>query len=168
MNIKNETPAGTAEKRTEKKYLTFWSAEQLFGIPITNVEQIVGLQEIVSVPHLPLYAKGIINLRGNIIPVIDMRLRLDKPEKSYTSRTCIVVTNTEAHLTGFIVDLVDGVIDVPFNCISEPPQMEGPVTGQYVTGIACLPGENKDRIILLLDLRKIMSEQEKEAIAAVK
>lgn len=151
-------------EKTEEKYLTFRSEEQLFGIPIVNVEQIVGLQEIVSVPHLPAYAKGIINLRGSIIPVIDMRLRLGKPEADYTNRTCIIVTQLGEHMTGFIVDAMDSVIDVPLDCISESPRLSESTSGQYVTGVACLPKENKDQIVLLLDLNKILSDQEKEEI----
>ena len=75
------------------KYLTFFIEEQLFGVPIADVVQIVGMQDITKVPEFPSYAKGVINLRGIIIPIIDVRLRLKKEEITYNERTCIIVTN---------------------------------------------------------------------------
>ena len=152
--------------QTEGKFLTFWTAEQLFAISINNVEQIVGMQEITRVPDSPAYAKGIINLRGNIIPVIDMRLRLNKDESVYTDRTCIIITKVHEDLFSFIVDGVDEVTDIPADRISRSPQMGSESANEYIGGVARLSaGEGKDdKIVLLLDITKILPEQEVAAL----
>ncbi|MEG0752738.1 MAG: chemotaxis protein CheW [Angelakisella sp.] len=137
------------------KYLTFWTAKQLFGIPIADVVQIVGMQQVTEIPEFPYYAKGIINLRGTIIPLIDARLRLGKPEMEYNERTCIIVTNIEGRSIGFIVDEVDSVISIENEHIAPPPQMSG--RGEsYITGI----GKLEDRVVLLMDTRRIVGGEE--------
>lgn len=151
------------------KYLTFWSDGQLFGIPIAEVVQIVSMQHITQIPEYPSYAKGIINLRGSIIPLIDVRLRLSKPECAYNDRTCIIVTNVQENDFGFIVDEVDEVTTIPAELMSAPPQMgsEASATNRYLTGIARLPaGEGQpEKIVLTIATRKLLGEQEFEALA---
>lgn len=137
------------------KYLTFFTEKQLFGVPIADVVQIVGMQEITQVPEFPSYAKGIINLRGSIIPVIDVRLRFGKPEKDYDERTCIIVTLIQETAIGFIVDAVDAVTSIDDENISSPPRVAGDYTGSYLTGIAKLEG----RVVLLLDAQKLLSSE---------
>jgi len=95
------------EDTLRNKFLTFFIEDQLFGISIADVVQIVGMQDITKVPEFPSYAKGVINLRGIIIPIIDVRLRLKKEEAAYNERTCIIVTNINGSYIGFIVDSVN-------------------------------------------------------------
>ena len=94
------------------RYLTFFIDNQVFGIPIADVIQIVGVQEITEVPEFPTYAKGIINLRGNIVPLIDMRIRFHKEELPYNDRTCVIVTNIGSRLIGLVVEAVDEVASI--------------------------------------------------------
>ncbi|MEG1684217.1 MAG: chemotaxis protein CheW [Oscillospiraceae bacterium] len=143
------------------KYLTFWTDKQLFGISICDVMQIVGMQEITSVPEFPYYAKGIINLRGSIIPVIDARLRLGKPETAYNERTCIIVTDIQEHFVGFIVDEVDAVTQISDDQIAPPPTLSGMADG-YLTGI----GKLEDRVVLLVDTFKIVGADDMKLLAA--
>lgn len=143
------------------KYLTFWTDRQLFGVPIAHVVQIVGMQTITEVPEFPAYAKGIINLRGSIIPLIDMRLRLNKPETEYTERTCVIVTNIEERSIGFIVDEVDAVIAIADEMISSPPRLSGGGTS-YITGI----GRLENRVALLMDTRLIVGGDELNTLTA--
>lgn len=138
------------------KHLTFWTDKELFGIPISDVVQIISMQEITPLPDFPEYAKGVINLRGNIIPVIDMRLRLKKPEAEYDDNTCIIVTSIEDTFIGFIVDTVDEVVDISSDRISPTPKVSKEVTNRYLTGI----GQVGDKVVLLLDLSKILSRDE--------
>ena len=138
----------------DSKYLTFWTDDQLFGISIASVVQIVGIQEITEIPEYPMYAKGIINLRGTIIPVIDMRLRLGKMETEYNDRTCIIVVSIRGTEIGFIVDSVDEVTDVDPEQVTAPPRVGQGYAGNYLTGI----GKMDDRVVLLLDIEKILSE----------
>ncbi|WP_245157043.1 chemotaxis protein CheW [Anaerovorax sp. IOR16] len=138
------------------KYLTFWTDGQLFGIPIADVVQIVGMQEITSIPEFPHYAKGIINLRGSIIPVIDVRLRFNKPEMKYNERTCIVVTNIKESLIGFIVDEVDEVVKIDEEQISKPPQLSSERSDAHtnLSGI----GKLQNKIVLLINSETMLSD----------
>lgn len=138
------------------KYLTFWTDDQHYGISIADVVQIVGVQEITPVPEFPKYAKGIINLRGSIIPVIDVRIRFHKQEISYNEHTCIIVAKIQQRLIGLIVDAVDEVTEIESESISEPPQMTKDVTNTYLTGIAKL----ENNVVLLLDLEKFLFNEE--------
>ncbi|MEG0839392.1 MAG: chemotaxis protein CheW [Hydrogenoanaerobacterium sp.] len=143
------------------KYLTFWTDKQLFGVPIAHVVQIVGMQKVTEVPEFPYYAKGIINLRGAIIPLIDARLRLGKPEAEYNERTCIIVTNISEHYVGFIVDEVDAVITIADELIAPPPRLSGGTDG-YITGVGKLDG----KVVLLMDTRKIVGTDELDLLTS--
>lgn len=143
------------------KYLTFLIDKQKFGISISDVIEIVGIQPITEVPRFPSYVKGIINLRGQIIHLIDVRLRFHKLEVPYNERTCIIVVNIGDHSAGFIVDEVDEVTDITGDNISAPPHIKGDHAGGYVIGIGKTPGG----IILLLDAKKIIDEKELNDIA---
>ncbi len=148
-NVQNTT-------EMDGKYLTFWIDSQLFGIPIADVVQIVGIQKITSIPEFPDYAKGVINLRGSIIPIIDVRLRLHKQEIPYDEHTCIIVTNINEFHVGFIVDSVDEVTRIDEKDISQPPKISKDYTNSYLTGI----GKLENKVVLLLDTAKILSQGE--------
>lgn len=137
----------------EGKFLTFWTDHQLFGVPIADVVQIVGIQSITTIPDYPSYAKGIINLRGSVIPIIDVRLRFGMEEVPYTERTCIIVTNVQNTAVGFIVDSVEEVTDISNEEISLPPQMANCGTEEFLTGI----GKHEGRVVLLLDTSKVLN-----------
>lgn len=142
------------KNETEGNFLTFWTDNQLFGVPIADVVQIVGIQDITVIPEFPEYAKGIINLRGAIIPVIDMRIRLHRAETVYNERTCIIVTNIVETGIGFIVDAVDGVTKIDAQSISDPPKLSADTQNTFLTGVAMHEG----RTVLILDICKILNE----------
>ena len=155
MDMDNEQELELLEDADEMdgKYLTFWTDNQLFGIPIADVVQIIGIQEITPIPDAPAYAKGVINLRGEIIPVVDVRKRFGRPEIPYTDHTCIIVTSLEDGWIGYIVDLVDEVTLIDDDHISPPPRVSRDNTMQYLSGI----GRVNDRVVLLIDAEKILS-----------
>lgn len=155
---------GLDEDTLKNKYLTFYTDKQLFGIPIADVVQIVGIQDITTVPEFPFYAKGVINLRGSIIPIIDIRLRLKKAEIAYNERTCIIVTSINDSSIGFIVDSVNEVTNILNENISNPPSMGADYVNTYITGIAKL----NNSIVLLMDLKKILNEKEIELVTTIK
>lgn len=169
MNVeKPETIAATlnANRNTQDKWLTFWLQQQLFGLSIANVEQIISMQIITEVPEFPSYAKGIINLRGVIIPVIDLRLRLGRSETEYTDHTCIVINRIAEEQLGFIVDEVDAVIDIPQEAVSAPPKVSENCSNIYLTGIARIAnGEGKEQVVLCLDAAKLLHEDELQALS---
>lgn len=138
------------------KFLTFWTDGQLFGVPISDVVQIIGIQDITPIPDSPDYAKGVINLRGNIIPVIDVRIRFGKDSTNYSERTCIIVTKLDENYIGFIVDSVDEVTTIEDDDISAPPKVSKDRTNAYLTGI----GKLQNKVVLLLDTSKILNQEE--------
>ncbi|MDO5602977.1 MAG: chemotaxis protein CheW [Oscillospiraceae bacterium] len=148
----NQALASVSEM--DGKYLTFWTDKQLFGIPISDVVQIVGMQEVTKLPNFPAYIKGIINLRGIIIPLIDVRLRLNKPETVYTERTCIIVTSIREKEIGFIVDTVNEVTAIDKGQIVPPPSVSGDGQNAYLTGVA----NQEDKVVLLMDAAKLLSD----------
>lgn len=163
INVENDKEIIAEQNDTNEmkgKYLTFWTDKQLFGVPIADVVQIIGKQEITPVPDSPHYAKGVINLRGDIIPVIDVRLRFGKEEVEYDEHTCIIVTKIDESHIGFIVDSVDEVTTISDNNISPPPKMSKDRTNAYLTGI----GKVENKVVMLLDTSKILNENEIELV----
>ncbi|MEF9975554.1 MAG: chemotaxis protein CheW [Oscillospiraceae bacterium] len=158
-NTQTEQQIDTSEM--DGKYLTFWTDKQLFGVPIAHVVQIVGMQNITEVPEFPYYAKGIINLRGSIIPLIDARLRLGKAEAEYNERTCVIVTSINEHFVGFIVDEVDAVVTISDDLIVPPPRLDAN-SDSYITGV----GKLGDKVVLLMDTRKIVGVEDLEILTA--
>lgn len=149
------------EDGVKDRYLTFWIDSQLFGVSVTDVVQIVGLQEITELPDYPGYVRGVINLRGQIIPLIDVRLRFGKPEIPYNDRTCIIIIHVGDGHFGLIVDEVDEVIDISPDQIAPPPKVNTQQMDTYLTGIAQLTGSSqKNRIALLIHTAKILGENE--------
>ncbi|MDF2676120.1 MAG: CheW protein [Bacillota bacterium] len=159
----NELNIDVEEDTLKDKYLTFFICNQMFGIAVKDVVQIVGIQEITSIPEFPDYAKGIINLRGAIIPIIDVRLRLHKEEVAYNDKTCIIVTKIQDSLIGYIVDAVNEVTNIEKANISEPPKMGTTYVNKFLIGVAKI----NDKITLLLDTQKMLSEEELELVSNI-
>ncbi|MEG0273439.1 MAG: chemotaxis protein CheW [Hydrogenoanaerobacterium sp.] len=157
----SQTIVQTDSSEMDGKYLTFWIDKQLFGVPIAYVVQIVGMQNITEVPEFPSFAKGIINLRGAIIPLIDVRMRIGKLEADYNERTCIIVTDINSSNVGFIVDEVDAVTSIPNESIAPPPMLSG-CESSYITGI----GKMENKVVLLMDTRKIVGEEDLNILTA--
>ncbi|MFW2490758.1 chemotaxis protein CheW [Clostridium chromiireducens] len=146
------------------KFLTFNIGEEFYGIPVLNVKEIIGMLDITPVHKMPEYIRGIINLRGKIIPVMDLRIRFGIPSREYDARTCIIVIETEVsnqtRLTGMVVDTVSEVLDINNETIELPSSCFGGVNKDYLTGI----GKIKDKVIMLLEPINIMSTDEKDVI----
>lgn len=146
------------------KFLAFTIGEESYGIPVLNVKEIIGMLDITPVPKMPEYIKGIINLRGKIIPVMDLRLRFGIASRDYDARTCIIVIEMEisnqTRLTGLVVDTVSEVLDINKEAIESPPECFGSVDKDYLIGIGMI----KDKVIMLLEPIKMISTGEKEMI----
>ncbi|MBJ6360303.1 chemotaxis protein CheW [Paenibacillus sp. GCM10012307] len=141
------------------KYLTFALGDEEYGIEIAHVTEIIGIQSITEVPQLPEFMMGIINLRGKIIPVMDVRLRFRKRFRDYNDRTCIIVINIKELSIGLIVDRVAEVISIPRSDIVPPPDMkqEG---SRYIQGI----GKVGEQVKLLLDCDELLNYYEVESL----
>ena len=148
----------TAEDTQKSKFLTFSIGNEDYGFEIKYVTEIIGIQEITEVPELPDYVKGIINLRGKIIPVMDVRLRFKKAPIEYNDRTCIVVIDIHDISIGLIVDHVSEVLVIlPENIVS-PPTVKTGFHNRYIKGIGKVGSEVK----LLLDCDKLLNDEEIE------
>ncbi|MEA4969421.1 MAG: chemotaxis protein CheW [Candidatus Pelethousia sp.] len=123
------------QEEMENRYLIFWLDEQLFGLPIESVVQIVQMQEIIRIPKAPAYEKGVIHLRGSIITVMDARLRLGKAEADYTERTCILACSVAGKSLGLIVDAVEEVMQIAREDISPAPALAASAN-DYMLGVA--------------------------------
>lgn len=146
-----------AEEDTQKdKYLTFTLGSELYGIDIRVVMEIIGILPITAVPEVPEYVRGIINLRGKIIPVVDMRLRFHRAFREYTDRTCVIVIEAEGVLVGLIIDGVSEVLDIPEEQVVPPPKLKA-AQNRYVRGVGRLPA---NKVVMLLDWQKLFSEDE--------
>lgn len=144
-----------------EKYLTFLLDNQHFAIPIKNVMEIISMQDPTEMPDFPPYVKGIINLRGKIIPLIDLRTRFHREESEYNERTSVIVVNVKEFDVGFIVDEVDEVIDLDRAQIAPPPNMSAEIQNRYIVGV----GKYSDKIILILDSNRVLSEDEIDDIS---
>jgi purine-binding chemotaxis protein CheW len=140
----------------EEKYLTFTIGEEEFGLNIRNVTEIVGIQKITELPDVPEYIKGVINLRGKVIPVIDMRLRFALDEREYDERTCIIVVDVNGQSVGLIVDTVSEVLDISQDQIDPPPHMVDDDSNEFIEGIGRVESEVK----ILLNITKVVKMQE--------
>lgn len=143
------------------KYMTFKIADESFGIDIKYILEIIEMQKITDVPDMPNFVKGVINLRGKIIPVMDLRLRFKLEEKEYDDRTCIIVTDINDAPVGFIVDTVEEVADIADDNIEPPPKFKA-VEGKerYIQGL----GKIGDMVKIIIDVEKILFGEEMEAV----
>ncbi len=151
------------EDTQKGRFLTFTLGGEDYGIEIKYVTEIIGIQPITQVPELPDYLKGIINLRGKIIPVMDVRLRFRKEPLQYTDRTCIIVIDINDTSIGMIVDTVCEVVSIDDENIMLPPDAKTGFNNKYVKGIGKIGSEVK----LLLDCGKIFSTDETEMLSSL-
>ncbi len=151
------------EDTQEDKYLTFVLNREEYGIEIKHVIEIIGIQNITSVPDMPHYIKGVINLRGKVIPVMDVRIRFNMSEQDYNERTCIIVINVTEQLVGLIVDEVSEVLDIPKTAVEPPPRVNRGEGSKFVQGM----GKVGDAVKILLNAGKLLFEEDLEKIAAL-
>lgn len=145
------------EEDTQKdKFLTFSLGSEFYGIEIKYVTEIVGMQPVTEVPELPEYIRGIINLRGKIIPVMDVRLRFRKPLRDYNDRTCIIVVDIKDIAIGLIIDSVSEVMSIPEGDIVVPPGASQGLNNRYIKGI----GKVGNDVKLILDCDKLLNDEE--------
>lgn len=144
------------EDAQKGKFLTFSLDKESYGIEIKYVTEIIGILAITEIPELPGYVKGIINLRGKIIPAMDVRLRFKKEPMEYNDRTCIIVIDIREISIGLIVDTVTEVLTIPEQSIVEPPKINKSFNNRYIKNIGKIGNDVK----LLLDCEKLLTEDE--------
>ncbi|ODS30075.1 MAG: purine binding chemotaxis protein [Candidatus Scalindua rubra] len=157
----------SAEKRDmsiyEDKYLTFFLGEEEYSIEILKVREIIGVMTITTVPQTPDYMKGVINLRGKVIPIIDLRLKFSMAEAERTQETCIIVVEVNNTLIGIIVDSVSEVLDIKGTEIEDAPSFGHGIDTNFIKGL----GKTKGKIIILLDIAKVLTSEELDMVEQV-
>ncbi len=164
MQIQTATPVenGASVRANEcaGKYLVFHLGNEEFAIRVLKVREIMGIQDITAIPQTPAFVKGVINLRGKVIPVIDLRLKFSLPEQEYTQRTCIIVVQVDrsdvSMLMGIIVDGVAEVVTLTGADIEDTPDFGQGVVTPYLLGMAKVKGKVK----ILLDIDQILAAQD--------
>ncbi|MDH3975011.1 MAG: chemotaxis protein CheW [Deltaproteobacteria bacterium] len=153
--------AKTTAESTEKvidggKFLTFQLQDEEYGLEILKVREIIGIMDITTVPQTPDYVKGVINLRGQVIPVIDLRLKFGLKESEYGKRTCIIVVDVNGVMMGIVVDTVSEVMDIETVDIEATPSFGTTLNTDYILGM----GKVKGKVKILLDISKVLTSEE--------
>jgi purine-binding chemotaxis protein CheW len=149
------------------KYLTFRLGEEEYGLEILKVREIIGLMDITHIPRTPNFVKGVINLRGKVIPVIETRIKFGMEKIETTAETCIIVVEahraTEALEMGILVDAVSEVLDIQGSEIEDTPEFGSQLDTQFILGMA----KAKGRVIILLDIDRVLTDKEIIAVTKV-
>ena len=149
------------EGLNEDKYLLFQLHNEIYGINISDVTEIIEMQQITDIPDMPEFVKGVINLRGKVIPIIDLRLRFEMEERDYDDRTCIIIVKTADRSFGLIVDTVTEVEDIPGEQISPAPTFKTEkIRENYISGL----GKVGEQVLILLDVHSILRDEEIQKI----
>lgn len=143
--------------------VSFKIGEEEFGVEILKVQEINRMLSITKVPNAPSFVEGVVNLRGKVIPIIDLRSRLNMEKKESDSKTRIVVVEIDGKIVGFIVDEVSEVLRIPRNITEAPPTVVAGIDSDYITAV----GKLEDRLLILLDLDKVLKSDEKAALVGV-
>ncbi len=156
-----EAVAENKEKTSlDGKFLTFVLGGEIYGIEILKAREIIGLMDITSVPQTPDHMKGVINLRGKVIPVIDLRMKFAMQEEEHTQETCVIVVEVNGTSVGLIVDSVSEVSDITGAEIEDAPNFGHGIDTSFIMGL----GKVKERIIILLDIDAVLSTDELEIV----
>lgn len=142
------------------KFLTFFLSTEEYGIEILKVQEIIGVMPITPIPRTPAFIKGVMNLRGRIIPIIDLRLKLSMEEVKHTEETCFIVVKAHGMHMGVVVDKVSEVLNIAGENVEDAPSMGQEINTEYILGI----GKAGSKVKLLLDIEKVLSDKDVEAI----
>lgn len=155
-------PAQDLREQNERggKFLTFYLGEEEYGIEILTVREIMGIMPVTTVPHTPPHVVGVINLRGQVIPVVDLRLKFSMPKIDRTDETCVIVVQAGDSRLGVIVDRVSEVLNIGTDEIVDAPQLGEALSTDYLLGI----GKSDGCVRLLLDIDKVFSEDDFNAL----
>ena len=162
MSIEN-TQKNTGSADCLLQLVSFSIGEEEFGVDILKVQEINRMLNVTRVPSAPEYVDGVINLRGKVIPIINLRRRFGMERKDQDKQTRIIVVELSGKVVGFVVDAVREVLRIPSGITESPPALVGSVRSDYITAV----GKLEDRLLILLDLERVLSESEHEALASI-
>lgn len=154
--MSEKTAAAAAQIDTGQEYVTFTLNEELYAFDALNVQEITELTSVTKVPHLPAYLKGVINLRGTIIPVVDLKQKFGMVTGEYKKHTCIIVTEYSRGVMGLIVDTVSDIINMAPQDISASPDFGTRINTEFIAGMSKVG----DNLVLVLDVDKVLTDEE--------
>ena len=143
--------------------VTFSIGDEEFGVDILKVQEIIRTMEITKVPKAPPFVEGVINLRGNVIPIIDLRKRFGLDTRKHDKHTRMIVIQLGTMVVGFMVDSVSEVLRIPSSTVEPPPPVVAGLESEYISGV----GKLEDRLLIMLDLHRLLSSEEREALSKV-
>lgn len=165
MNTSMETSANPVKKQVETvagEYLTFLLGQEEYGIEILKVQEIRGYDTVTRIANTPDFIKGVVNLRGRIVPIVDLRIKFNLEKKEYDEFTVVIILNLQGRVVGIVVDGVSDVIELNAEHIREVPSLVSNIDTQYLLGL----GSVDERMLILVDIEKLMNSQEMELINA--
>ncbi len=161
MEPKNSSQASV--NSSMRQFLTFALGREEYGVEILKIQEIKGYSAVTPLPNAPTYMKGVLNLRGTIVPIVDLRKKFQLPDVDYTQFTVIVVVQVRGKTLGFVVDAVSDVLTIAGDAIQATPDLHGQVDTTCITGLAPT-GEQGEKLVILLDIDKVLTAA--EAVAA--
>ena len=147
------TGRATATRDATREVLVFVIGKEEYGVDILKVQEIRGYDKVTALPSAPDFLKGVVNLRGTIVPVIDMRIKFKLPDPRYDSFTVVVILKLSSRVIGIVVDAVSDVVRLAAADVKDPPRLGSVVDSSYLTGVATM----NERMVLLLDIEKLLS-----------
>lgn len=148
-------PSAAVASECNQKYLTFMLADEEYGLEILKVREIIGIMEISKVPQAQGFVSGVINLRGKVIPVIDLRKKFQLPPRDYNEQTCVIVVDVGTPM-GIVVDTVCEVHDIPTSNVSPPPKLGHSTGTDFILGM----GKVNEEVKILLDIERVLTDEE--------
>ncbi|TWG79978.1 purine-binding chemotaxis protein CheW [Cupriavidus gilardii J11] len=145
-----------------EEFLAFTLGREEYGIDILKVQEIRGYEAVTQIANAPAYLKGVINLRGTIVPIVDLRIKFDQEKVSYDQYTVVIIVDLNDHTTGIVVDGVSDVLTLTPAQIKPTPQFNGTMNTDYIRGL----GSVEDRMLILVDIEKLLATEELAAIEA--
>ena len=152
-----------ASSAPKKEFLTFRLGREEYCIDILKVQEIRGYDTVTSIANTPDFIKGVINLRGNIVPIVDLRIKFRLPEVGYDATTIVIILNLKKKMIGMVVDSVSDVIAVPFEEIREAPRFGSTINTEFISGMATVEG----RMLIVVDIERLMSSEDLQLIEQV-
>lgn len=156
----NKSKLQNQNDQVSDKYIVFNLGKESYGAEILSIKEIINVKDVTRLPNLPDFVKGVINLRGVIVPVVDLRLKLKLPPREYDKHTVIIVLESAGKTLGFVVDSVDTVDDLVKDSIQETPDIGIKIENKYIKGV----GKKDERLIILLNLEKLFTQEENNQI----
>jgi purine-binding chemotaxis protein CheW len=161
------TPAAKADAGQAGQYLTFGLGTETFAIGIMAIKEIIEYASLTEVPMMPAYVRGVINLRGSVVPVLDLPVRFGKASSEVTKRTCIVIIDvmlgSDRHVLGLVVDAVNAVLDIPQSDIEPPPAFGASIRTEFIRGMVKI----NSKFVIVIDVDHVLAADEVQALAGI-